>query len=47
MCRSATGSGWRTNLGLSTAAAKGWQVQHVLLKRLKEITQKDPSQAEI
>jgi hypothetical protein len=25
------------NLGLSSAAAKEWQVQHMLLKRLKEI----------
>src|SRR6266851_4121241 len=27
-------------LGLSPAAAKEWHVQHVLLKRLKEITRK-------
>jgi predicted XRE-type DNA-binding protein len=27
-------------LGLSTAAAKEWQVQHALLKRLKEIVQR-------
>ena len=27
-------------LGLSAAAAKEWQVQHVLLKRLKEITRR-------
>ena len=27
-------------LGLSAAAAKEWTVQHVLLKRLKEITRK-------
>jgi len=26
-----------SNLGLSIAAAKEWQVQHLLLKRLKEI----------
>ena len=26
-----------SNLGLSSAAAKEWQVQHMLLKRLKEI----------
>src|SRR6266481_413023 len=27
-------------LGLSTAAAKEWQVQHALLKRLKEIVRR-------
>jgi predicted XRE-type DNA-binding protein len=27
-------------LGLSTAAAKEWQIQHVLLKRLKEIARR-------
>ena len=30
-----------TALGLSVAEAKEWQVQHALLKRLKEIVQKE------
>jgi predicted XRE-type DNA-binding protein len=35
-------------LGLSTAAAKEWQVQHALLKRLKEIVrQREITHAEI
>lgn len=29
------------NLGLSTAAVKEWQVQRVLLKRLKEIAEQE------
>src|SRR5579864_8816296 len=29
-------------LGLSAAAAREWQVQHVLLKRLKEIVRRQP-----
>ncbi len=28
-------------LGLSTGAAKEWQIQHVLLKRLKEIASRE------
>jgi predicted XRE-type DNA-binding protein len=30
-----------TNIGLSVAAAKEWQVQYVLLKRLKEIAARE------
>jgi predicted XRE-type DNA-binding protein len=29
------------NLGLSSAAVKEWQVQHMLLKRLKEIARRE------